>query len=446
MYYYQGAKNLVTLIMSIIIEVIIILLLILFNGFLSITEFALVSSRKGRLEEMAGENIAGAEIALEILSDPSTFHSAIKIGSTFLFILTGAYAGVSFVNEFAYYFVNIPVIAPYKEIISLVVIVVIITFFSIVLGDLIPKRIGLTDPEHVAILTAKPVLLLLNIIRPAIKLTSGSTDYVLRLTGTRNRNESGVTEEEITSLLEEGTRAGIFEESEQEIVQSVFRFADRDVASVMVPRPDIIALDLLLPFEELKAKIIETGHSRYPVYKHELDEISGVISVRDLWVKMASGISNPLSEVICKVLIVPESLSTLKLLEMFRSAVSPLAVVVDEYGSVLGIVTLHDLMEAIVGDLDSVDRESGDPDVVEREDGSWFVVGTYAVIDLKTLLHLNSLPGEDIHHFRTLGGYLMAELGRIPRTGDTIEYGGYKFEVADMDGQRIDKILITFQT
>jgi putative hemolysin len=266
---------------------------------------------------------------------------------------------------------------------------------------------------------------------------------ILLITGAAGTVESTVTEEEITVLLEEGTRAGVFNETEQEIVQSVFRFADRDVASIMVPRPDVVAINLDDPFETIRETIITTGHTRYPVYRNEIDQISGVISVRDLWAQTTGGGIVSLDVLVTPVLMVPESLSTIRLLEMFKSAISPLAVIVDEYGSVLGIVTLHDLMEAIVGDMDSVDITSGDPDVVEREDGSWFVDGTYPVIDLKRLLDLESLPGEEEHHYRTVAGFLMAELDRIPKTGDIIRYGGFSYEVADMDGHRIDKIIIT---
>ncbi len=428
--------------MSVIFELFIILVLIMLNGFLSMAEFALVSSRKVRLEQMAEEDKTGAKKVLELINDPNNFLSAIQIGITLIGILAGAFGGVSLSKDLEPYIALIPNLSQYADLISLLIIVLIITFVTIVVGELVPKRIGLTEPEKTAIKCVSPIYYLVKITGPVIFLTSGATNIILKILGSEKNPEETVTEEEISVLLEEGTRAGVFNETEQEIVESVFRFADRDVASIMVPRPDFIALDLDDSFEKIKEIIASTGHTRYPVFKHDIDQISGVVSVRDLFVKYLVDKNPILTDIIKPVLMVPESLSTIRLLEMFKGAASPLAIVVDEYGSVLGIVTLHDLIEGIVGDMDSVDMDSCEPDVVEREDGSWYVDGTYSIIDLKELLGLSEITGEEEYHFRTVAGFVMAVLDKIPVTGDYIFFGGYKFEVADMDGHRIDKLLI----
>ncbi len=260
--------------------------------------------------------------------------------------------------------------------------------------------------------------------------------------GSHAPRESSVTEEDITILLEEGTQAGVFNEAEQELVQSVFRFGDREVITLMAPRPDVVYLDLEDSFEENNAKIRATGHTRYPVCRGGLDSIFGVISVRDLWTQMTPGLEPDMESIVQEALVIPEHITALRLLDLFRTATTPLAVIMDEYGSVAGIITLHDLLEAIVGDLSTVDQPDEEPAIVQRDDGSWFVDGMLPAEELRDLLGFEDLPGENEGFYRTAAGFVMAELGRIPIAGDHFTLNGFRFEVADMDKRRIDKILI----
>ena len=270
-----------------------------------------------------------------------------------------------------------------------------------------------------------------------------STDGVLWAFGSHGPKESPVTEEDIAILLEEGTQAGVFNEAEQELVQSAFRFGDRDVITLMVPRPDVVFLDLANSFDENKEKIRATGHTRYPVCRDGLDSIYGVISVRDLWAQMSIGEKPDLESLVHEALIIPEHITALRLLDLFRTATTPLAVIMDEYGSVAGIITLHDLLEAIVGDLSTVDQADEEPSIIEREDGSWFVDGMIPAEELRQFLSLESLPGEAEGYYRTAAGFVMNELGRIPISGEYFILEGFRFEVVDMDKRRIDKILIS---
>ena len=429
--------------MAVALEIIIIIILILINGLFSMAEFALVSARRVRLVQMAERGEKGSALALKLSEEPNTFLAPIQIGITLVGILAGAFGGAAIAQSIEPHISQIQIIGSYSGIISLLLVVLIITYFTLVLGELAPKRIGLAYPERIAIIVAKPINIFSRIISPLNMVASWATDAILWVFGSHNPPEPGVTEEDITSLLEEGTQAGIFDEAEQELVQSVFRFGDREVTTLMVPRPDVVYLDLEDTFEENTQKILSSGHTRYPVCKGNLDVISGVISVRDLWTQLASGGEPDLKGIVQEALVIPEHISALRVLDLFRTATTPLAVIMDEYGSVAGIITLHDLLEAIVGDLSTVDEPDEEPSIIQRDDGSWFVDGMLPAEELRNLLKLEKLPGEDEGVFRTAAGFVMAELGKIPISGDHFMMKGFRFEVADMDNRRIDKILIT---
>lgn len=429
--------------MAAIIEIICVFLLILLNGFLSMTEFALVSARKARLQHMAERGSTGASIALELTEDPNTFLSTIQIGITLVGILAGAFGGAAIAVQLTPVLFGIPYISEYSAVISLGIVVIIITFLTIVFGELIPKRIGMAYPEQISTLISGPIRRFSWFLGPINQLCSLSTDAVLWIFGHKGSSESVVTEEDITSLLEEGTQAGVFNPAEQELVQSAFRFGDREVHSLMIPRPDVVYLDCDDPFEVNNEKILISGHTRYPICRGDLDQIIGVVSVRDLWTESTQGKKIDLEGLATDPLVIPEHITALKLLELFRTAATPLAIIMDEYGSLSGIITLHDLLEAIVGDLSTVDATESEPAIIQRDDGSWFVDGMTPVEDLRDLLEIESLPGEREGFFRTAAGFVISELGKIPISGDHFYRNGFRFEVADMDNRRVDKILIS---
>ena len=335
-------------------------------------EFALVSSRKTRLQQMAERGYAGSDLALELTEDPNTFLSTIQIGITLVGILAGAFGGAAIAGELSVVIADVPYIGEYNAPISFGIVVLIITFLTIIFGELIPKRVGLAYPEQISSRVARPVKVFSLILGPANHLCSVSTDLVLWIFGHKAPQDTVVTEEDITSLLEEGTQAGVFNPAEQELVQSVFRFGDREVNTLMIPRPDVIFLDLEDSFDSNKEKILSSGHTRYPVCRGGLDLIVGVVSVRDLWSQFANGEESNLELLIREALVIPEHITALKLLEIFRTATTPLAIIMDEYGSVSGIITLHDLLEAIVGDLSTVDASETEPEIIERE--GWIMV------------------------------------------------------------------------
>lgn len=429
--------------MAITLEIFIIIVLIILNGLFSMAEFALVSVRKVRLQQMAERGEKRADTALSLSEDPNTFLSTIQIGITLVGILAGAFGGAAIAKEIEGSFTIIPVLEPYAGIISLFVVVLIITYFTLVFGEIIPKRVGLVYPEQISVIAAGPIIIISKIFGPINKLASLTTDAVLWIFNSHSPQDPVVTEEDITSLLEEGTQAGVFNEAEQELVESAFRFGDREVVTLMAPRPEVVYLDLEDSFEENKEKILASGHTRYPICQGGLDSVMGVISIRDLWSQMASGNEPNLKLLLQEALVIPEHITALRLLELFRTAKTPLAIIMDEYGSVAGIITLHDLLEAIVGDLSTVDQPDEEPGIIEREDGSWFIDGMVPAEELRELLGLKSLPEEDEGVYRTAAGFVMAELGKIPIPGDHFIMDGIKFEVADMDKRRIDKIIVS---
>lgn len=429
--------------MAVTLEIVIIFFLILINALFSMAEFALVSVKKVRLQQMVERGDVRAGLALKLSEDPNTFLSTIQIGITLVGILAGAYGGAAIAGQMSSSLTGLPYIGQYSSTLALLIVVIIITYFTLVFGELVPKRIGLAYPEQISTLAAGPINIASRLASPLNWITSISTDAVLWVFRSHKTLDTPVTEEDITILLEEGTQAGVFNVAEQELVQSAFRFGDREVVTLMVPRPDVIYLDLSHSYEENTEIIGSSGHTRYPVCRDGLDSIQGVISVRDLYARVLSGEEANLESLVQEALIIPEHISALRLLDLFRTALTPLAVVMDEYGSVAGIVTLHDLLEAIVGDLSTVDQTDEEPEIITREDGSWFIDGMLPADELRELLEVQSLPGENEGYYRTTAGFVMNELGRIPISGDHFSFGGYRFEVADMDNRRIDKIIVS---
>jgi magnesium and cobalt exporter, CNNM family len=420
-------------------DVAILLALILLNGAFAMSEIALVAARKGRLQPLAEEGDAGALAALRLHEEPTQFLSSIQIGITSIGILNGIVGEAALAPLLAEWLHARGLEGRFVDYASTAAVVVLITYFTIVLGELVPKRLGQLDPEAVARRVARPMELLARITRPFVALLAGSTRLVLRALGLKDAQARPVTEEEIHALLVEGSESGAIEEEEHDIVRNVFRLDDRQIGSLMVPRREVVSLDVSLPWEENVKRIEESRHTRYPVVRGGLREVVGVISARGLLVRALRGQPPQWETDAQPPVFVPESLTGMELLQNFRASGVQLAFVVDEYGEVLGIVTLRNVLEAITGEFRSAGAE--DQWAVRRDDGSWLLDGLIPVPELKDRLKLKELPEEDRYH--TVSGLAMMLLGRLPQTGDKADWGGWRFEIVDMDGKRIDKVLAT---
>ena len=420
-------------------EAAVIGLLILANGLFSMSEFAIVSARRHRLQGLAESGDARAGTALKLAAEPNRFLSTVQIGITVIGVLSGAYGGAVFATALATFVARLPALAPYASTIAFATVVLLITYLTLVVGEIVPKRLALANPEPIALRVARPMRALSVVSAPAVALLSASTELVLRLVGAKESSEPAVTEEEVRMMLAEGTTAGVFDEEEQEVVARVFRLSDRRVASLMTPRHEIVGVDLEDPLEENLARMREAGHSFFPVYRDSLDRVEGMISVRGLWAQTPVGAQPDIEAAIFEPLYLPESLPALKVMEQFREATTHVALVTDEYGSIEGLLTLHDLLESIVGSLPDVHDE--EPEAVERPDGSWLLDGLMPIDEFRDRFELPPLPDEDRGYYQTLGGFVMMHLERTPVTGDRFDWSGNDFEVVDMDGNRVDKVL-----
>jgi putative hemolysin len=424
-----------------ITEIAIILLLIIINGIFVLSEIALVSSRKVRLQQRAGEGDEGARMALELARSPNRFLSTSQIGVTFTSILAGAFGGATVADELQIRLDLFPMLTPYSHIASIIIVVIVISYFSLVVGELVPKRLGLSRPEKVASIIASPMNTMSSLLSPVVRILSFSTDLVLKVVGIKPAEEPPVTEEEIKILIDEGTRAGVFEEVEQDIVERVFRLSDRRASSLMIPRADVTWLDIDDSPEEIRRKVNESDYPLFPVGRGSLDDVLGLVRARDMLSCSLKDQQVDLKSTLMPPQFIPESLPVLKILELFKQSGVQVALVVDEYGAIQGLVTIRDILEAIVGDIPYVGRPT-EPQVVKRNDGSWLVDGMLSTDEFKEIFHLKRLPGEDTGYYQTIGGFVMMHLGRIPSTGDRFVWGDLSFEVVDMDENRIDKLII----
>lgn len=427
---------------SVIFEVALILFLLLLNGLFAMTEIAVVSARKARLQQRVDEGDDRAQDALRLAQDPDDFLSTVQIGITLIGILAGAFGGATVARYLAAALAGIPALAPYSSALALVLVVIAITYFSLVIGELAPKRLALSAPERIAIAVARPMRTLSRVVAPLVWLLSTSTDLLLRLLHIRPTDDPGVTEEEIKVMIAQGAQAGILSEAETDVVQNVFRLADRSAGSIMTSRIEIAWLDVDDSAEAICAKIAESGHSRYPVSQGGLDNVLGIVEVKALLVCKWGSQSLNLREVMRPPQFVHEALPAVGLLSLFQETSLRCALVVDEYGSVQGIVTLHDVLQAALGDITEATSEE-EPMAVRREDGSWLLDGKLSVNDFRALFGLREdLPGEDESAYETLGGFMMMHLGRVPAVADHFDWVGLRFEVVDMDGRRVDKVLV----
>ena len=422
-------------------EFLIILVLILANGVLAMSEIAVVSARKARLQHRVNEGDEGAALALELATRPSDFLSTVQIGITLVGILAGAFGGATVSQELAATIRRVPALAPYSQALAIGLIVAVITYLSLVLGELAPKRIALENPERIASLVAAPMHWLSRLASPLVSLLSASTNLVLRILGIQPSDEPPVTEEEIRVLIDIGTRAGVFEASEQDLVEGVFQMADRRLESLMTPRSEIVWLDLEEEPQDTRRKIIHARHSRYPVTRGGLDHVVGIVQAKDLLARSLEGHALDLRADMVDALFVPENISALKMIERFRESGVQIALVIDEFGGVQGLVTSFDALEGIAGDLQLM-AESDEPEVTQREDGTWLVDGSLSINEFKEIFNLDSLPAERVDRYQTVAGLVVSLLGRIPATGDCVEAAGLHFEVVDMDGLRVDKLIV----
>ena len=423
-------------------DIIVIILLILANGVFALAEAALMASRKARLLQRVESGDRGARAALELAESPNRFLATVQIGITLIGVLAGAFGGATLAEKLARILEAVPALAPYAEPIGLGIVVLGITYLTLILGELVPKRIAMQNPERISALTAPPMRRLSALASPFVSVLSVSTDLVLRALGRRSIPEPPVTEHEIKVMLEQGKEAGVFPPAEQEMIEEVFRFGDSTAASLMTPRPDIVWIDREDPPEAILAKLHDQPHSTLPVCHGDLDHIEGVLHAKDTLIGGLRGLPPDLATGLRQPVFVPETLPAPKLLEIMRDGGTHLVFIVDEHGVVQGLVTLHDILEAIVGDLPA-QGEAEVPYAVRREDGTWLVDGMIPIDELKTLFGLVRLPGEETSAYRTLSGFAMMVMGRIPTTGEHFEMAGHRFEILDMDGRRIDKVLVS---
>ncbi|KAA0180693.1 hemolysin family protein [Cupriavidus cauae] len=422
-------------------EIAILLALILLNGVFAMSEIALVSARKARLQKLIDEGDRGAIEAVKLGEDPTRFLSTVQIGITSIGVLNGVVGESALAQPLGIWLQGLGMAQPTAGYVATAIVVAGLTYFSIVLGELVPKRLGQLAPETLARAVARPLSWLAIASTPFVKLLSSSTRLVLRLIGVKSGAGPAVTEEEIHALLVEGSEAGVIERHEHTMVRNVFRLDDRQLTSLMVPRGDVISLDVELPLEENLRRIEESDHSRFPVVRGGMHDVIGVVSARQLLARKLRGEATDLAAVMQAPVYVPESVTGMELLEHFRSSGGQMAFVIDEYGEVLGIVTLQDLIEAITGEFKP--DIAGDEWAVQREDGSWLLDGLIPIPELKDRIGLRSVPEEDKERYHTLSGMLLLLLGRLPQIADSVSWLDWKFEIVDMDGKRIDKVLAT---
>lgn len=423
------------------LEILILGLLVLANGVFAMAEIALISVRRARLRKLSLQGDARARAALDLVESPSRFLSTVQVGITLIGVLAGAFGGATLARAVAGALHAVPIVAPYREAIGIAVVVVGITLLSVVIGELVPKRIAMSDPVGIALALARPMRRLAKIAHPVVHLLGALTDGVLRVFGIKVRAEPPVTEEEVRALVEQGQRAGVFHPAEKELVERALALDTRRAGDLMTPRARVVWLDAADSDDVNWRKIADSGHSYFPVFQDRRDRVLGLVSVKSLGANLALRRGARLRDMLVPPLFVPVSMGALNLLESFKQTRKHVALVTDEYGAVQGLITLVDVLEELVGELPAYD-EPQPARAMLREDGSWLADGALEIEELKRLLAIDELPGEAEDRLLTLGGFVLAQLQRIPREGDHFKSCGHRFEVADMDDRRVDKVLI----
>lgn len=424
-----------------VLDVAVLIILLVANGFLSMAEMAVVSSRRPRLQTMAAEGRPGAAKALELAEEPGDFLSTVQIGITAIGIFTGAYGGATLAAPVADLMRQIAWLAPYAAQVAILLVVVITTYLSLIVAELTPKRIALSRAEEIACFVANPMDILARIARPLVVLLDRSSKWLARVLGVRPSDAPAVTDEEVRIMLQQGAQVGIFEPIEEEIVTQVFRLSDRRANAIMTPRPDIDWIEVGQSVQEIRELIMESNHSRFPLAEGSLDHVIGVVYVRDLLLQRLETPEVDLRAIAKPALFLPENMIALDLIEHMRESRSHLALIINEYGGLEGLVTISDIIEAILGAVEANGGEEESP-VVQREDGSWLVDGMWSVDSFQEYFNLKDLPERDELDYQTVGGMIMAILERVPHVGSQVRIGNFGLEVIDMDGRRVDKVLV----
>jgi len=427
------------------VDIIIILGLILINGIFAMSEIAIVTSKRIRLQKLSENGSRGAEAALNLSDNPSRFLSTIQVGITLIGIFNGAFGEASLVDRLTPQIASVALLGAYAHEVALAIVVVGITFSSLILGELVPKRVAMQYPEVVASLISAPMLWLSRMMGPFVKILTVTTEFILRILGMHHKKDDAVTEEEITGLIREGTDAGLFEKTEHDIVSRALRLDDQRVAALMTPRMDVHYIDIEDPIEENLTKIADSSYSRFPVCKGDMSHIIGVVHAGSLFDQAIHGKAISAVDIEAAArppLFVPETISAMQLLETLKKNRAEMALVIDEYGEIEGVVTLSDVLGALVGDVSVID-EHHEEDGVRREDGSWLLDGGMSFDRFRELLDAEvRFPEEASGTYHTLAGFVMTFLGHIPQMSDHFEWEGYRFEVIDMDRNRIDRLLV----
>ena len=424
----------------IIWELLVLAFLMLLNGFFAMSEMAVISSRRARLVQLADERLPGADTALALLDDPTRFISTVQICLTLISILAGAFGGATLVDPLAGQLSRITILASYAHELATALVVIGLTYVTLIAGELAPKRLGMGNAERIAARVAPVMTLLSRLAGPLVWLMQRSTQAMFLLLHLRFETPAGVTEEEVKTLIAEGTQRGVFEPAEREMIEGVLRLTDRSVRAIMTPRLDVVWLDINDSPGDIIAELRASGYSRFPVSRGDIDEIEGIVQAKDLLNRALAGEPFDMQCCIKKPLFVHDSTGVMHLLELLRQSSVQIAVVVDEYGSLEGIVTLTDILESIAGELPDEDDGAPDPEIVRREDGSFLIDGMVPVDEVEALLGLKNMRGD--RDFHTIGGFVLSECGHIPKPGEHFIWHGVRFEVVDMDNRRIDKIAI----
>lgn len=423
------------------LEIIIILLLLVANGVFAMTELAVLSARKARLKQLAEKGDRAAATALELTAEPNRFLSTVQIGITLISICAGAFGGATIAQNIGAALAEVPGLEPYAQSLGVVIVVITLTYFSLIIGELVPKRLALGNAEGIARFMAGPMTLLARIASPLVHLLGASTDLILKLLRVKPPVNEGVTDDEVRVLMQEGMKSGVFHSAEPKMVESVLALDHLPVSEIMTPRAKVIFLNKADPHEAVWHKIVVSGHSTFPVYEGQRDNIVGVVSVKAIYANLAAGARANVVDLMVQPLIVPATQFVTQLLDSFKTSGKHVALVADEFGTIVGLITLVDVLEAIVGDI-ATPAERLRPMAKQRDDGSWLVDGAIEIEELQRTIPAFAFPESRTRNYGTLAGFMLAQFGRVPHEGEFFDWLGHRFEVIDMDRHRVDKILI----
>ncbi len=430
---------------SVILEIILIFFFLLANGLFAMAEIAVVASRRARLKALADDGNQGAVLAHELSKSPGRFLSTVQVGITLFGVLSGVVGGARIAGRLAMPFSNVPFLKDWADLIALILVSTLITYFSVIIGELVPKRLALNNPERIAAWLARPMNGLAILAGPVVNLLNRSSELLIALMGVKKSAEPPVSEEEVRVLIDEGLSTGVFKKAERDMVEGVFELDEQTADDLMTPRARMVWLSLDDSDDENWRRIAGSGHSHFPVYQKTRDNVVGMVSVKSLWANLSLAGRAELRTLVTPPLYVPTSMPASTLISEFKKSGKHIALVVDEFGGLQGLVTLNDVMEAIVGNLPEREQRH-EPKAVLRQDGSWLIDALLEIDEVKHHLQIErDLPGEDEDEFTTLGGFLLDRLGHIPREGEKVEWDRFTFEILDMDRQRIDKVLVTIR-